>query len=240
MNNQDKKQKSSKSLIIIRILLITLIALYNFILFIATATVEKQPTFWLSYLFIMLVPILMLVFTFLRSPFTGGTNVTLSLPLLRVVLTYCSIEFIVGNLFIVFQKSNPIILALIVQVLLLVSFAIIFLVILIGASKISEDYQKQKQDVFNLNMLYTRVDLIASTVQSTNLKTKLYNVAEKIKYSDFNSYPENFDLELEINTTISEIEESNSEENSLRLALKLEKLVLKRQASCQYIKKLRG
>lgn len=240
MNSNRQKSKNEKTLNILRLILIICIALYNAVLFISTIYFEKTLTFWISYVFVMLAPIIIFALSFRKKWFTGGTNLTLSLPLMRIVWSYLSLEFVIGNLFIIFSKDNPLILALIVQILVLAIFTIVFLIVLAGARKISDDYQKQKQDVFNLNKLFSSVSLVAYSVKDKALKDKLSQIAEQIRFSDYNSYLENFDLEKDIDDLVTKLENSQNEEASMQIALRLERLIYKRESNCKFIKKMRG
>ncbi len=226
---------------IVRITLAAFVVLYNFVLFMVTSHAEKLPVFWISYGFIMLAPLIFLLLTAFPLSFTGGTNLVLSLPVYRAMTAYFAIEFLVGTLFMIIQKHASVKAALLVQVPLLLVFAIVFFVYLLGATHISNGYAKQKSDVFSLNQMQMSVNHIAASTAYPHVASRLRLIAEKIKYSDFNSYPETKEIEAEIQITLNELRFSESDESkAYDLTSRLDLLVDQRRETCKAIKKMRG
>lgn len=225
---------------IIRIILLAAIALYNTVLFSIVWSIEKTPVFWVSYGFIMFVPIFFLLVTFFPMPFTSGTNLALSLPLIQIIGAYAGIEFAVGTLFMLLQTVAPIVLAVILQVAIFLICTIIFFVTLLGAKQISNSYNQQKTEVFALNQIYAKVSATAAKA-SPAVASKLNEVAEKIKYSDYHSYPELNELDADMKNTISGLQVSlDDDAMAMKLAIKLDLLVDERNEMLKQIKKLRG
>lgn len=56
-----------------RIIVLIGAAIYNFVLFLVLAGREKNAVFWIAYGFVMLIPLLILAFTFIKIPFPSGT-----------------------------------------------------------------------------------------------------------------------------------------------------------------------
>lgn len=228
----------SKGLILI--IAACVIALYNFILFLSTSGIEKTPTFWTSYAFIMFAFALVIGMIFLKNPFTGGTKLALTLPVVRTVYLYVAVEFVIGTLFMFLMKVASVKVALLVQVPVLILFVIAALVYFLGARHISNNYAVQKTQVMAQNMLHVQVTSLAASVGYPTVAAKLNVIADKIKFSDFNSYPELNDQDQAIRATVT-LMKTTFEENELNsLAVKLERLVDERNELCKYIKKNRG
>ncbi len=222
------------------IILVCVVALYNFVLFISTMNVVKSPTFWISYAFIMFSMAIGVLTAIVKNPFTSGTKLALMVTLIRVIRSYFVFEFIVGTLFMFLQYVVSIKLALLIQIPLLVIFVIIGLVVLLGANHISQSYAKQKSDVLSLNMLYVQVSSLASSVKNADIAQKLSIIADKIKFSDFNSYPELAGEDSLIRSTITEMKITEDEATLSNLVVRLDRLVDERNEMCKYIKKSRG
>jgi|GEM_PF-5749630 len=226
---------------IIQIIIVLFMALYNFILFLSTKDGEKTSVFWISYSFIMLSMVLFLLITFFPLKFTGGTNLVLSLPIYRTMIAYFAIEFFVGTVFMILQKVATEIICFLIQVPILIIFAIIFFTFLLGSRQISNQYEKQKRDVFNLNNLYTSILILSSDAPTPEIKDSMETIAQKIKYSDFNSYTELQDLDMRIKMKVDQLQDSIEDASGAALCLRqLDRLLNERNEMCKYIKKERG
>lgn len=229
-----------KSKGIMLIILACVVAFYNLALFIPTMNVIKMPTFWISYGFIMFSMAIAAMAILIKKPFTEGTKITFTVPIIRVIFAYFIVEFIVGTLFMILQYVTTVKLVLLVQLLLLIVFVIIGLALFLGSNHISQNYEKQKKDVLYQNMLYAQVLSLASSVNSADVKQKLAVIADKIKFSDFNAYPELSEDDSLIRSTVTQMEITDDDIELSNLAKRLERLVDKRNEMCKYIKKSRG
>ena len=230
----------NKSKILSLIVLACVVALYNLVLFISVSNVEKTAVFWISYAFIMVSVIPMFVLVLIKNPFADGTKVTLTVPLIRFAITYAVIEFLVGTLFMIIQNKANVKVALILQIVILVVMVIIALLYCLGANRISQNYETQKNDVLSQNMLYVQVSSLASSIAVPALAEKMGEIADKIKFSDFNAYPELADQDQTIRATVMQLKVTTDENLLSTLVTQLERLVDERNEMCKYIKKKRG
>lgn len=230
----------NKSKILSLIVLACVVALYNLILFISVSNVEKTAVFWISYAFIMVSVIPMFVLVLIKNPFSDGTKVTLNVPLIRFAITYAVIEFLVGTLFMIIQNKANVKVALILQIVILVVMVIIALLYCLSANRISQNYETQKNDVLSQNMLYVQVSSLASSIAVPALVEKMGEIADKIKFSDFNAYPELADQDQTIRATVMQLKVTTDENLLSTLVTQLERLVDERNEMCKYIKKKRG
>ncbi|MBQ8372499.1 MAG: hypothetical protein IJX38_06165 [Clostridia bacterium] len=230
----------------IRIIIAAIMLLYNVVLFLIMGDRLKTSIFWISYGFIMLMPVLFLLLTFIPLSFTSGTRLVLSLPAYRVILTYGGVEFVIGTIFmfcqrVVLRRPGFVKVSLLVQIPVLIIFTIMFFVMVLGANHVSKNYAAQKQDVYVLGQLYAKVSAIAAKVSSPAVASALNETAEKIKYSDFNRYAELKELDDDINNTVSALRISlDDEEMGMKLAKKLDLLIDERNEGIKQLKKLRG
>lgn len=222
------------------LILACVIALYNFVLFMITREVLKTTTFWISYAFITFAFLLIAGIICVKNPYTDGAKLTLSVPVYRALLTYIVIEFIVGTLFMFLQTVANTTAALLVQVPLLIIFIIVVLVYYSGAKYVNDSYAKQKSDVFSKDMLCVQVNTLSSSASSPEVKARLENIAEKIRYSDFNSYPELERQDALISSLVSEMKYEAGENELKTMSVRLERLVDERNEMCKYVKKKRG
>lgn len=229
-----------KSKGILLIILACAVALYNFILFVSTSNVEKTPVFWISYAFIMLSIAVAALLVCIKNPFSDGTKFVLSVPVVRLSFAYFAVEFVIGTLFMLLQNVATVKAALLVQVPVLIIFVILTLVYYLGARHISVNYEKQKNDVLSQNMLYLQVSSLASSTSAPAVSEKLGIIADKIKFSDFNAYPELADEDQMIRATVIQMKTTNDEDALFKLAVQLERLVDERSEMCKFIKKKRG
>lgn len=230
----------NKSQIILLSILGCIVVLYNFILFISTMNVIKLAPFWISYGFIMLSMALAVPIIIVKSPFADGTKLAFTVPIIRIVFAYFVIELFVGTLFMFLQTVTTVKVTLWVQIPILLIFAVIGLLVLLGENHISQNYENQKKDVLSQNLLYVQVETLVSSVQNIELAGKLSIISDKIKFSDFNAYPELAAQDNLIRSTVSEMKCVDNEKELTTLVARLERLVDERNELCKYIKKRRG
>lgn len=229
-----------KSKGIMLIILACVVALYNFILFVVTSNVAKTPVFWVSYAFIMLSFAVVVALACIENSFTDGAKFALGAPIMRFSFTYAVVEFVIGTLFMFLQNVINVKVALLIQVPVLIIFVIKLLIYYLRARHVSVNYEKQKTDVLSQNMLYLQVSTLATSTAVPAVSEKLGIIADKIKFSDFNTYPELADEDQLIRTTVAQMKTTTDENALFNLAVQLERLVDERSEMCKFIKKKRG
>lgn len=230
----------NKSKLISLIVVALIVGLYNFVLFMVTKDVSKNTTFWISYGFGMFAFLPLIGVICINNPYQDGTKITLMLPAIRILIVYAIVELLIATLMMALQAITSVTVALLIQVPVLVVFAIIVLVYYLGARHVNSGYAKQKSDVFSKETLCLQVNTLISSVTSPAVKSKLEVISEKIRYSDFNTYPELESQDTLIRSTLYEMK-CEEDVNVLKsLATQLERLVDERNEMCKYIKKKRG
>lgn len=223
-----------------RIIVLIGAAIYNFVLFLVLAGREKNAVFWIAYGFVMLIPLLILAFTFIKIPFPSGTRLALSLPLVRILIAYCVVDFAAATVIMILSRSISVRMALIVLVVVLAVFEVLFIVFYKGVRHIGEGFNKQRESVLQQNMLVAKLNSIANSTDDAKVAAKIRQIAEEVRYGDYNVYPQLKELDARIEATADGIADALSPEEMLNAATKLERLVAERKEKLLYIKKLRG
>ncbi len=225
---------------IVRLIILVSLALYNFLLFMLSMKVDKNPTFWISYGFVMATPLVLLLLTFAKLPYIEEKLFVASVPASRAFAIYYPLAFIVSTLFMVLMKKISPVTVLLVQIPLLLVFLLIFLFLLKGERQGSDKLKRQKEEVFALGTNEIKLNSIASAAPA-HLADKIRTLAEKVKYSDYHQYPELRELENDIKTTISALQHALGDEaEAEKLIAKLSMLLDERTESCKILKKRYG
>lgn len=128
----------------------------------------------------------------------------------------------------------------IVLVVVLAVFAVLFIVFYKGVRHIGEGFNKQRESVLQQNMLVAKLNSIANSTDDAKVADKIRQIAEEVRYGDYNVYPQLKELDARIEATADGIADALSPEEMLNAATKLERLVAERKEKLLYIKKLRG
>ncbi len=223
---------------IARIIIIAVMVVYNALLFLITSGVYKNATFWWAYAFVMLPMVVVLLYTFFPLRWTNGTNLVFGLPIFRIFASYAITQILLGTLFMLLKNVLTVKWLIIIELVVLVIFVVIFFMMISGANYVSQNVQVQKEQVLAKNMTYARVAGIAKTVEDADLQQKLSFLADKIRYSDYKSYPQTKQIELKIDMAIDAIEECTNNDELSALIKKLDNLVDQRAEMLKLAKKM--
>lgn len=195
-------------------------------------------SFWIAYAFITLIFIGNLGCSFSFFKEENKSKVFLNIPV--IYYAYCAliVSLIVGAVA-MSVTTIPYWVGIIVDVLVLVFYAIAIIKAVAAAEMITAVEDKVKQQTSFVKMLTVDAESLVSEALSEEAKTLAKKVYEVIRYSDPMSVPELYDIEIEIKNKFSAFSDAimnNNSENATFLADELIILISDRNYKCKVMK----
>ena len=159
--------------------------IYNLVLFVLIGGVQTTPSFWCSYLFVLVAFGMQLLVTFLAYGKNGiiPRDLFLGYPISRSAGVYLVVELVAASIIMLFPACD-IKLAFVIQILIL-GVEIVFLVSgLLAKDHAEKMEEKENQQVFFVRNLSTDVAALLPYAQDAGLQKDLKSLAEELRYSD--------------------------------------------------------
>lgn len=198
--------------IIAIIILFIVISVISFII-----PVKLTGAFWISYSFSVLTFILILLQTIFSKKLKSFKKATIPFSLIYINVIYSLIQVVL--LFITKFVSMPIWLSIILNLLILTIYILVWISIYYVGDNVNKIEEKVNKKVFYIKDLQTDVELLAEKENNKDIKNKLNELAEKIKYSDPMSNENLKEIENKLKAIIEELKESNKKEELINKAI---------------------
>lgn len=166
----------------------------------------KTNIFWLSYGFFCLAFIIHFLSMFIFLKKTDSIDkVFLGMPVVNISIYYLYIEAIAALYFMIYQLVTTFGVAFIVQLVILTIYLVMIIVAFSGTNHIKKIDEDIKNKTFNIKSNQTDVELLLDSCKDEQLKNKLNNLIDTIKYSDPMSNLQVSDIEENINSKLREL-----------------------------------
>lgn len=170
------------------------------VLFFFIGGTERSTTEWISYAFIHLAYLLLVISPFMSSSSKGDMVQSASIQLRAGV--YFITELIVGLAFILINPESPTA-AIIVQTILLGIFLFFQFGSVLSNEKTKETMLKQKQERVYIKALAENLKETMHKIEDPALRKQLANCYESLSSSSIESFPEAIDAELELENAVN-------------------------------------
>ena len=209
-------------------ILFILISIVSFVI-----PIEKTTAFFVTYAFTTIAFIIQGVIWNLTL---GNTNNLkskfLNISILHVSIVYLFIQIILLMTF-RFATSIPTYGSVIANAIV-ICLALIFMISTnIGTTEIERIDKKVQEKVFYIKDLQTDVELLANLEQDKDIKEKLIQLAEKIRFSDPMCNEKLAIIEEQISSKVKELKTSN---NKQELIIEINNLLDTRNKKCKLLK----
>lgn len=158
---------------------------YNLILFVLIGNWQMTPSFWCSYIFVLVAFLMQILVTCLTYGREGirPRDLFLGYPISCSAAVYLVVELIAGTVIMLIPACD-VKLAFIIQILIL-AVEVIFLVSgLIAKDHAEKMEETENQKVFFVRNLMTDVQGYALSVKDETVKKEMLSLAEDLRYSD--------------------------------------------------------
>lgn len=182
------------------------VIVFNVVFFVAGG-VEHNPSVWISYAFIHLAYLMVLITPLLIR--SSSSSAVFGFSIYTISTTYFFIEFVVGLVF-VFLNLDTAQLAIIIQVILAGLYAIILIATLLSNEKTADDIERQEQEVAYIKEAASRVKMLIDTIESKKANNDIEKVYDLLHSSPTRSNQYVYSLENQINNKITDLENSVS------------------------------
>ena len=182
------------------------VIVFNVVFFVAGG-VEHNPSVWISYAFIHLAYLMVLITPLLIR--NSSSSAVFGFSIYTISTTYFFIEFVVGLVFI-FLNLDTVQLAIIIQVVLAGLYAVILIATLLSNEKTSNDIKRQEQEVVYIKEAASRVKMLIDTTENKKTKNNIEKVHDLLHSSPTRSEQYVYSLENQIYNKITDLENSIS------------------------------
>ena len=203
------------------------LVVFNTVFFVAGGT-EHPVSVWLSYAFIHIAYLLMLVTPMLVRK--GSSAAVFGFSLYSISSVYFFIEFIVGLIFI-FVRSESYKAALIVQVILAGIYAAMLISNMIANENTAESIEKHEKEVAYIKNASSKVRLLVDKLPDRKANREIERVYDLLHSSPTQSDASVKSLEAEILNKVYELEcavDDGSSENAIAVSKMIVSLVEER------------
>lgn len=189
------------------------IIVFNVVFFVASGF-ELNPSVWISYAFIHIAYLMVLITPLLIR--SSSSAVVFGFSIYTISTTYFFIEFVTGLVFI-FLNMDTVQAAIIVQVILAGLYAVMLISTLISNEKTADDIERQEQEVAYIKESASRVKSLIETAEGKKAKKEIEKIYDLLHSSPTKSNPYAYSIENQIVDRISELEYAVSinDENSI-------------------------
>lgn len=189
------------------------IIVYNVVFFVSGGF-EHNPSVWISYAFIHLAYLMVLITPLLIR--NSSSSAVFGFSIYTISTTYFFIEFVTGLVFI-FLNLDTAQAAIIVQVILAGLYAVMLISTLLSNEKTADDIERQEQEVAYIKESASRVKNLIETAESKKAKKEIEKVYDLLHSSPTKSNQYAYSIENQIVDKISKLENSVAlnDENSI-------------------------
>ncbi len=180
------------------------LVVFNIVFFVAAGT-EHPASVWISYGFIHLAYLMVLVTPMLIRK--SSSAAIFGFSLYSISSTYFFVEFIVGLVFI-FMKSESYKIALIVQIILAGIYAILLLSNMIANEKTADSIEKHEDEVAYIKNAASRVKYLVGRANDKKANKEIERVYDLLHSSPTRSVSTVKMLEEQIHNMITSLEKS--------------------------------
>ncbi len=229
------EKRNERLLIIVPIILI---ALYNLIVF--SVVRNYTPFFWTNYLF-TLFSFLLFILIVGKFAFMDGIaikDIFFGIPLLYLSWTYLAAQIIISALMMALPIL-PLTPLTIFYIILLGLYLILAVSAVYGKKEIYRTAREATEKVTFIRTLSESLERPRMGVSDAQIKNRLVDLGEAVRYSDPMSHPSLSSIETVLSVKIDELSKivpSESPDRILPLLEELSRLVAERNAKCKYLK----
>jgi len=218
------------------IAVLVILVIYNVIAFVLPF--DRQPGFWVGYIFSMLSILLTTGVGFYSLSRKGLKSKFYGIPLIFVVWHYLIIQLVFGFLEMMLQII-PFQYGIAINVILLGACLIGLIAVNISKEEIERIDEKIKKKVFYIKSLQSDIEALIDKTSDESAKKLLKELVETIQYSDPMSSPQLEAIESEINTKVTVLigTVSTADTNFIRISCnELQGLFSERNQKCKILK----
>lgn len=215
-----------------------LIAFIFLIFNIATVPFSKNIVFWIAYFF-SVIAILMQVNT-LHEMMKSRALIkdrTYDFPVLRISVLYLALQITAGLLLMGFSTKIPVFAAALIEVVILAAAVMgLFAARSMRTEALRQD-DRLEEELIKMKELQSRVDLLTSQCEETQIREILHKLAEEVRYSNPLSRVITEEIEEEISVLFTEIEAAALDgdvKNAFGLCERMTGLLRERDRICKY------
>lgn len=209
-------------------ILFILISIVSFVI-----PIEKTTAFYVTYAFTTIAFIIQgVIWKLTLGNSNSLTSKFLNISIFHVSIVYLFIQII---LLIIFRFATNISTWIAVTAnVLVICLSLIFMISTnIGTNEIERIDKKVQEKVFYIKDLQTNVELLANLEQDKDIKEKLAQLAEKIRFSDPMSNEQLVTIEEQISSKVNDLKASN---NKQELITEINNLLDTRNKKCKLLK----
>lgn len=237
MNKLELSSKVKKGILIYVIVFIA----YHLALFTICGFGGHGAVFWITYLFMLVVFVdIAMVAYFLKDKTIMPKDYLLGYPILRHVVIYVVLEFVISIIFMIGDRySWPAAAAFATQLIILVIHLIMVISCFIAKEIISDVQKNVKSKTTNIRLLQVEAEMVAETASNAEVKEAFTKLSEQIRYSDPMSSDYLFDIEKEILANVTaarQLINNNNDGLALECCRKAEHLLGERNKKCKALK----
>lgn len=221
------------------IVLSVIFVVYNILVFVIPF--KKNAVFFIVYLFTV-ISVIALAASYIIAFEKAKTlkSKFLGFPIFKIGYMYLIIQLILCFLFMAISSfaNIPAWIAVVPCVIILGIAVISIIAVDTARETIVNIGQKQKSDMLFMRLLQADIETLAERASDANIKIKLSESAETVKYSDPVSNERLEDIETKITEVFNEIKSNiNTENNNLEfLIVELNNLLSERNKKCKILK----
>lgn len=215
-----------------------LIAFIFLIFNIATVPFSKNMVFWIAYFF-SVIAILMQVNT-LHEMMKSRALIKdrmYDFPVLRISVLYLALQITSGLLLMGFSTKIPVFAAALIEVVILAAAVMGFFAARSARAEALRQDDRLEEELIKMKELQSRVALLISQCEETQIREILHKLAEEVRYSNPLSREITEEIEEEISVLFTEIEAAALDEdveNTFGLYERMTGLLRERDRICKY------
>lgn len=215
-----------------------LIAFIFLIFNIATVPFSKNIVFWIVYFF-SVIAILMQVNT-LHEMMKSRALIkdrTYDFPVLRISVLYLAVQITSGLFLMGFSAKIPVFTAALIEVVILAAAVMGFFAARSARTEALRQDGRLEEELIKMKELQSRVALLISQCEETQIQEILHKLAEEVRYSNPLSREITEEIEEEISVLFTEIEAAALDgdvENTFGLYERMTGLLRERDRICKY------
>lgn len=214
---------------------------YNVLLFIISGFEDHGPSFWISYVFMLVAFAVLGVSSFILSRRSNQPrDWLLGYPILRQGVIYLVVEFFLSMIFMLLDGIDcPWEITVVVQLIVLAVFMIFIVGNFMAKGTIEGVQENVKQKTSYMRMLQADLEIMAMKAVSPDVKQAYSKLAEQVRYSDPMSSDalsmvegQMAQLAAQANNCIA----TNNNEGALQICSQLTLLLAERNKKCMALK----
>lgn len=215
-----------------------LIAFILLIFNIATVPFSKNMVFWIVYFF-SVIAILMQVNT-LHEMMKSRALIKdrmYDFPVLKISVLYLALQITAGLLLMGFSTKIPVFAAALIEVVILAAAVMGLFVARSTRTEALRQDDRLEEELIKMKELQSRVALLISQCEETQIREILHKLAEEVRYSNPLSREITEEIEEEISVLFTEIEAAalnGDVENAFGLCERMTGLLRERDRICKY------